>query len=192
MTTSSRTQAPHSFPQPARTSSKTAVGANIHREQTNQTLRKRRKVSGSTRRVLDRARSIFPVKTAHYLHLLTGYPVRTCEHWLAKGRMPDAAMWALLQSEHGIRFLVAGMEGARPAWWSRLARVGLLTNVLRRRAADLRLFKDVVEADRDLTDAIARAETAAAFQDEKLHRPYVDALREMGGLSDSAVAGEAT
>lgn len=66
-------------------------------------------------RVMQTARGLSPLKTAHYLSQATGYPLRTCEYWLSKETLPAEALGALLASEHGLQYLdaIAGQS----VWW---------------------------------------------------------------------------
>lgn len=156
-------------------------------EQSRAGLRTRRNYSRSNVRIINKFRDIYPVKTAAYLSGITGFPVRTCEYWMSKDTLPSEAIWALLQSEHGLELLAAVMADARPVWWRRLLRVGLIASVMRRREADLRLLKQTLDSDRELTAAIAGA-TALSLHDEAFHRPFLDAVGAMAGAQDSAVA----
>lgn len=157
------------------------------REQTRAPLRRVRNYSRSNFLILNRFRDFHPVKTAVYLSEITRAPVRTCEYWLAEDTLPADAIWALLQSERGLEYLTAAMADARPPWWKRLLRVGLIASVMRRRETDLRLLQKTMESDRDLTTAIARA-TALSFHDEEFHQPFIDAVSAMDRVSSVPVA----
>lgn len=157
------------------------------KEQTRVALRERRNYSRSNVLILNKFRDLYPVKTSVYLSEVTGFPVRTCEYWMSKDTLPAEAIWALLQSEHGLELLTAAMHDARPSWWKRLLKVGLIASVMRRREADLRLLQKTLDADRDLTSAIANS-TALCLHDEEFHRPFLDAVGAMAGVQNSAVA----
>lgn len=165
--------------------------ANRPKEQKRESFPKDRKFLRSNSAVIAAYRARYPVKTAVWLHIDTGAPIRTCEYWLEKDRLPSEAIWALLQTDMGINYLVAGMSAMRPnlpSWFTWLLKLGLTASVLRRRAADRRLLEKTLGADRDLAAAIARTEAALAVSDEDFHRPYVDALRAMGGVPGGAMA----
>jgi len=71
--------------------------------------------------VMQKSRSLFPVKTAHYLADITGYSLRTVEYWLSeKVVIPSDALAALVRSEWGRDFLAAVMVDATPRWWKQL------------------------------------------------------------------------
>ena len=159
--------------------------AKAAKEQTHEDLPKFRSFLRSNAAVMKKVRQVYPVKTAHYLHLLTGYPLRTCEYWMSRERLPSEAVWALLQSERGLEFLVAGMSDARPKWFGWVLRLGVAGSVMRRRAADKKLLEQTLDAERDLANTIA---ATAMLQDEEFHRPFLDALGEAGGIQNRAVA----
>ena len=117
-------------------------------------MRRNRKPLQSNAAVLQKVRDEFPVKTAVYLSDLTGQPVRTCEYWIANQTLSPEAIWALLRSERGLQFLIAGMDGARPQWFAQLLRIGAVSSVMRRRDADLRLIRRVLGADDNLAAAL--------------------------------------
>lgn len=155
------------------------------KEQTPQNLRDARSFLRSNFAVMQKLRTIYPVKTAHHLHLLTGFPLRTCEYWLSKERLAPEAIWALLHSERGLEFLVAGMCDARPKWFGWLLRLGIAGSVMRRRAADRRLLEQTLDAENDLAKAIA---STTALSDEEFHRPFLDALGSMAGVQNRPMA----
>lgn len=98
---------------------------------------------------------------------------------------------ALIRSERGFEIVVAIMGDANPKWWrvcSALmdaADVRAMQIVAQRRIA--KTLREAIDADADLTAAIARSE-ALAFHDEDHMRPHLDALRSMARLSDRTVA----
>jgi hypothetical protein len=165
------------------------VKANLPKEQSAENLRGDRKFLRSNGRVLRRVRALYPVKTAIYLHQITGEPVRTCEYWLSKDRLPSEAVWALLHSEHGMDFLIDAMGDARPKWWTWLARIFVVTDAIcQRDAAEARL-KSTVGTARETTDAISRARQAAQIvHDQEPYSPRPDAVHAMASISDSALA----
>lgn len=136
--------------------------------------------------LMQKARALFPVKTAQHLSEITGYSLRACEAWLGdEAKIPVDAYAALIRSQWGLEFIIVGMGPARPAWWAWLLRAGAVASAMRRRAADRRLIEQALDAERDLSAAIARA---SAFSDEDFHRPYVDAFSSMAGAPDRPLA----
>lgn len=139
--------------------------------------------------VMQKAQALFPSKTALHLSEITGFSTRSCEAWLAgDAKIPSEAIGSLMRSDWGLEFIVAIMADSRPSWWSWLLKVSVTASVLRRRAADRRLLERALSADREMADAIARAETALVFQGEEHHRPYLDGLDALAGVSGGAVA----
>lgn len=75
----------------------------------------------SNLRIVEKAREVFPIKTAMQLAEITGYPLRTVESWLTgKVKIPADAFVALLHSDSGRDFLAGVMTDATPRWWLRL------------------------------------------------------------------------
>lgn len=71
--------------------------------------------------LMQKSRSLFSLKTAHHLHEITGYSLRSCEAWLSERVViPAGALAALLQSEWGRDFLAAVMTDNTPRWWLQL------------------------------------------------------------------------
>jgi hypothetical protein len=137
------------------------------------------------------AQSLFPSKTAPEIAAIAHVSVRAVEHWMSGDReISTDALARLLRSEHGLQFLVALMGEARPRWWTWFLRIGVVSRVLRRRQADMKLLREAIDADRDITAAISRAD-ALLVQDEEFHRPFADALGAMAGLQNRALAPEA-
>lgn len=146
------------------------------------------RITGPLMRV---AHSLFSSKVAPEIAAITGYSARAVEHWISGDReISTDALARLLRSEHGLQFLVAIMGEARPRWWTWFLRLGVVSRVLRRRQADIKLLREAMDADRDLTAAIARADSLLV-QDEDFHRPFADAFRTMAGVQDRAVASAA-
>lgn len=109
--------------------------------------------------VMRKARSCFPVKTAAHLSEITGYSERAVKYWLAgETKIPSDALAALIRSEHGLQFLSVLMSGASPTWWTWLQRLGLVSRVLRRRQADLQILREAMDADKELSATLARAD----------------------------------
>lgn len=78
----------------------------------------RRRALRLNSQVMQKSRSIFPIKTAQHLSDITGYSHRAVQNWLSgKVVLPADALAALIQSEWGRDFLVATMCDATPKWW---------------------------------------------------------------------------
>lgn len=142
--------------------------------------------------VMQKARVLFPNKTAENLSVVTGYSLRSCESWLyGEAKIPADALAALIRSESGRDFLSAVMSESRAPWWRRFLRIDLVASVKRRHAADRRLLEQAFEADCETSDAIARAEAALAavsVQDPEFAGAGLDALREALRIPRGAVA----
>ena len=121
-----------------------------------------------------------------------GISQRTAERKLG-GQRPYSAeeLGHLLRSERGFEILAAVMADAKPAWWRICAPLMEVAEIRKmQKAAQRRVSKALegaLDADRDLTDAIARAD-ALAVHDEDHMRPHLDALRTMARVSDRPVA----
>jgi hypothetical protein len=131
-------------------------------------------------------RTVFGRKTWSYLTELFGVSERSAKSRLACEREFTADELAvLLRSENGLRFLVAVMGDAQPAWWKTFkGHIALLDARKLQRAAQRRL-QEAIDAETDLSAAIARADL---LSDEEFHRPHGDALRSMARIPDRAVA----
>lgn len=151
-----------------------------------------RKTSGVFDAVIQVSRHLWPRKTAAEIAIRARVSSRSAENWLARRADPNAqAFCALLHSEEGFEFLIAAMADAEPAWW-RLARALMdtadatkLQAVARRRLR--RAVRGALDADRDITAAIDRAETLLVF-DEEFMRPHVAALRTTSRVSGRTLA----
>lgn len=142
---------------------------------------------GDINRVLiETARAISPAKTWAYLVSLIRVSERVAKHRVAGSREFTVDELALmLRSERGIDYLVSIMGDAEPAWWQAFKRQVALADAVKMQRAARRRIKEAVDADADLSAAIARA---VAFQDEEFHRPHADALGAMARLPNSPVA----
>ena len=151
-----------------------------------------RKTSGVFDAVIQVSRHLWPRKTAAEMAIRARVSSRSAENWLARKADPNAqAFCALLRSEEGFEFLIAAMADAEPAWW-RLARALMdtaeaqkLQAVARRRLR--RAVRGALDADKDITAAINRAEPLLVF-DEEFMRPHVAALRATGRVPDRPMA----
>lgn len=100
---------------------------------------------------------------------------------------------SLLRSERGYEILTAIIGEARPEWW-RLCSVLMdaadirkMQIMAQRRAAQV--LKGVVDADRDLSEDIRRAETLAFYGSEQAGM-HADALRSINRVPDRPVASK--
>lgn len=143
-------------------------------------------------------RDKFPVKTWSFIAETFGLQERTAKHRLAGTRVYTVGeLQTLLRSEDGLDFLVAVMGEAQPAWWRWINKVMTLAAVRRRQAEDAqeilkletspdtdvgarRRIKGALDADRRISAAIVRAETAVGIS-----RPNVD---RVGAAADSRSA----
>lgn len=97
----------------------------------------------------------------------------------------------LIRSERGFEIVTAVMGDARPEWWRLCAVLMDAADVRKMQMAAQRRIKKTLEgaldADRDLSAAIARAE-ALAFQGQEQAGIHADALRSMDGIQNRTVA----
>jgi len=137
--------------------------------------------------VMQKARSLFPRKTAIHLVAITGYSQRAVECWLSgQARIPSDAIASLLHCEFGREFLSAIMVDATPIWWRKAIAYFAAVDALSLQRAAKRRLREAVDADADLTAAIHRADNLLACGDQDFYRPQIDALRSMGGIPDRA------
>lgn len=137
-------------------------------------------------RIAEVFRGLSPRKTWTEVALRLKLCERSAKHRLAGTRYFSAEEIAtLLRSEEGLSFLTALMADAKPRWWQLFQSHRALIDARRSQAVARRQLQEAIDADADLTAAIARAD---AFQDEDFHRPHADALRSARSLSRSTVA----
>jgi len=95
----------------------------------------------------------------------------------------------LLRTDHGFEILTAIMADAKPKWWVLVSSFMEVRDAQRlqaeARARIRRAVRGALDADADLTAAIARADT---LSDADFYRPHADALRSMAGLPNSSLA----
>lgn len=98
---------------------------------------------------------------------------------------------ALIRSDRGLEIVSAIMGDARPEWWRICEAVMDAADIRKMQiAAQRRIAKTLagaIDADRDLTAAIQRAEALAVHDPEHLGN-HLDALRSMARVPDRAVA----
>jgi hypothetical protein len=113
---------------------------------------------------------------------------------------------ALLQSEDGLDFLVAVMADATPTWWKWALKVMAIASVRRRQDADQQLLMSLergaaeqsarrriqgaLNADRQVSEALKRAETALGFQEPDEDRAVVVGRRPGARLPHRPVAAK--
>lgn len=148
-------------------------------------------VSGSIQPILlEFLKATFPRKTWALVAELLGSSDSVARKRIAGEREFSADDLAqMLRSERGFEVLAAVMADARPKWWRVCAPLMEVSDIRKMQiAAQRRLasaLKGAVDADTDLSAAIARAE---AFSDQDFMRPHVDALSSIGGVPHRAVA----
>lgn len=135
----------------------------------------------SNLKIVEKARELYPVKTALQLAEITGYPQRTVEYWLTGDKkIPTDAFVALLHSDQGREFLAGVMTDATPRWWLQLkAFFGAIDLAVAQRI-HRRKMKALL--DGDFAQQIPHA---ALFQDEEFysaqpappHHPYRAVVR---------------
>jgi len=142
-------------------------------------------------------REIFPAKAWSHIGALLGLGERSAKHRMATTREFTAdEIAALLHQPFGFKVVAAIMAQCErpPLWWRvckplmELADVQQAQLAARRKVE--RMLKGAMDADADLTAAIARAE-AVAVHDPEFHRPGIDALRSKRRVPHRAVAAAA-
>lgn len=133
-------------------------------------------------------RKLFPRKTWLHVIALTGISERSAKYRMSEERpFTGDEIARLLRSEHGLDVLAAIMGGARPMWFRRLLQQRAVSDARRFEQVARRRLQEALDADRDLTAAIARAD-ALLVCDADFHRPHADALGAMAGLPRRAMA----
>jgi hypothetical protein len=156
-------------------------------------------VTGSTNvTIAQTLRDIFPDKAWAHLGSLLRLEERTAKHRMAATREFSAdEIAALLHQPFGFKVVAAIMSQSKrpPLWWRvckplmELADIQQMQLNARRRLG--RVLKGAVDADADITAAIARAEAALSVRDEEFDRPHLDALRSMARVPDRTMAPQA-
>jgi hypothetical protein len=144
--------------------------------------------------IVSRIKSLYATKTAQTLAHWLGISPRTAKHRLSCTReFSVEEIGTLLHSEHGFEIVAAIMATSpkQPEWWRICSPVMEAANIRRMQMlAQRRISKaleEALDADRNLTDTIARAESVAV-QDQDFYRPHLDALRSTGRAQNRAVA----
>lgn len=133
--------------------------------------------------VMQKARTLFPYKTAHHLAEITGRPLRTVESWLSTDRLPGEAIGALIQSDVGFEFVEAIAE--RASWFRRVRKALSLSD------EKINTVREAQHAASELAAAIARATAATGLRSEELDRDEVDERRGIGRIPHRAMAAPA-
>lgn len=133
---------------------------------------------------------VFPDDTVKSLARVLGIPFDTANNKVHGRRNFSADELAvLLRTDDGFEFLTAIMADAQPQWWRLVSGYMQVRDVQRlqaeARAKLRRAVRDAINADTDLTAAIARAD---AFSDTDFHQPHADALRTMARVPDLSMA----
>lgn len=129
----------------------------------------------SNLKIVEKARELYPVKTALQLAEITGYPLRTVEYWLTGDKkIPTDAFVALLHCDQGREFLAGVMTDATPRWWLQLkAFFGAIDLAVAQRI-HRRKMKALL--DGDFAQQIPHA---ALFQDEDFYGAQPSPHRQM-------------
>lgn len=143
--------------------------------------------------IIECLKTIFPQKPWAPLMATLGLGLRSAKHRTDGDRKFTADELAqLLRSEDGFEFLVAVMADARPTWWRvcrplmEVAETQKMQAIARRRLR--RVIEGAVDADREITNSIQRAEAALCVQDEDFYRPQFDGARDGARAPDRAMA----
>lgn len=119
----------------------------------------------SNLKIIDKARELYPVKTALQLSEITGYPQRTVEYWLTgKSKIPTDAFVALLHSDQGREFLAGVMTDATPRWWLQLKAFFNAIDLAVAQRIHRRKMKALLDGD-----FAQQVPYAALFQDEEFY-----------------------
>lgn len=141
------------------------------------------------------AHGLWPRKTKLYLADRACVSPRSVERW-QQGRdsLSAPALANLIRSEEGWQFLSAVMEGEKPQWWRLVCQLMGAAEAQRMQIAARRrlrrLVEEALDADRDLSAALARAE-ALSVSDPEFFGEHVAALRTAARLPDRPVAAGA-
>lgn len=131
--------------------------------------------------VMQKARVLFPNKTAMHLVDITGYSERACEYWLSgNAKIPADALAMILRSEWGLEFLEVLMDGSPAPWWRKLAAYFATITAISLQKAARRKMQEAFDADAELD--------ALLIQDEAFYRPHVDAVRNVARPQGRPVA----
>lgn len=142
-------------------------------------------------RVINAIKQLYDAPAAIFGRWL-GISDKTAKRKLGLERSLSAEeLGVLIRSERGFEIVAAIMGDARPEWW-RLCSVLMDAADIRKMqiAAQRRIAKTIagaVDADKSLSEAIARAESLA-FLGQDQAGIHADALRSMRGVPDRALA----
>lgn len=142
--------------------------------------------------ILECLKEISPKKPWAVLMKTLGLTPRTAKHRTDGDRKFSTDELArFLQSDDGFKFLDAVMEDAQPMWWRicrplmEVAETQKMQAAARRRLR--RVIEGAVDADREISASISRAEAALCVQDEEFYRPHFESARAGTRAVDSAV-----
>lgn len=122
--------------------------------------------------LMQKARELFPNKTALHLVEITGYSQRTCEYWLSgDAKMPADALAMVLRSEWGLDFLEVLMAESSAPWWRKLAAYFATITAVKLQKAARRKMQEAIDADGELNGLLQ--------QDEAFYRPHAEAVRSV-------------
>lgn len=143
-----------------------------------------------TGRILAAFAKIFPDYTSKLLARLLGLSESGARKKLDGDRKLDIDEFCvMLHTDEGFEYLTAVMAESQVKWWRLMSASMTAREAQRLQAAARtrirRVIRESIDADADLSAAIARAE---AFSDQEFHRPHADALRSMGRLQNRTMA----
>lgn len=145
--------------------------------------------------IIETLRKIFPEHARKVLAVTLGISFGAAKKKIEGDREISLDEFAvLLRTPKGFQYLTAVMSDSTVQWWRLLApmmevaEVQAMQNNARRKLR--KAVQGALDADADITAAIARAE-ALTVQDEEFHRQGADAIRAMAGLPNRAVAAPA-
>jgi hypothetical protein len=143
--------------------------------------------------ILECLKTISPTKPWAVLMKALGLTARTAKHRTDGDRKFSTGELALLlRSEDGFKFLVAVMADAQPTWWRVCRPLMEVAETQKMQAAARRRLRHVIEgavnADREISATIQRAEAALCVQDEDFYRPQFAGARASARPSDRPMA----
>jgi hypothetical protein len=131
--------------------------------------------------LMQKARELFPNKTALHLVEVTGYSQRAVEAWLSgEAKLPADALATILRSEYGLDFLEVLMAESVAPWWRKLAAYFATITAVKLHKAARRKMQEAMDADGELNSLLQ--------QDEAFYRPHADAVRAVSKPARGAAA----
>jgi hypothetical protein len=143
--------------------------------------------------LMQAAHTAWKPKAAANLAALAKVSTSTAERWdQGNGGISAVALANIIRSEEGFRFLAAVMGDAQPKWWRICCALMDVTDAQALQAAARRRLhravRGALDADRSITETIARLDAAAPFSGEDGLRPHADALGAATLVPGRAVA----